>query len=340
MNRIWQFTFVLVVAVVIATIGSHLLIDWTKIKTTVSEPFVFGKPNGQPPAFKAGSSLSDYDIDWNKIAEQTHTEIRAWGVARGSPYEFQQLQKQVPQARTTYIVISAFDMDEANVSDFRAALVPLSETIKSLIAIHAGWSYSKRAISEYPFSWLRALFPTIGRSRDIMGLINKRIHGLLHHSAESSDTPAGPILEVGKEKVADSYRLQHIESLSQSELAGIIASTRASFQGKDAFNGQKFQAFLRMLQYGCERGPTIVVVVPVSSWYSKQFMTSELSNEFEGAIAEAQHRYPKVEWLRLDRVAGLDSGSNFCDIVHMNVYGDQKTTGIVEAWLKQSPHQL
>ena len=95
-----------------------------------------------------------------------------------------------------------------------------------------------------------------------------------------------------------------------------------------------------MLQYGDARGRTVVIVVPVSASYSKEFVTPELSNEFEGAIADAQHRYPKVQWLRLDHVPGLDSGSNFCDIVHMNVDGDKKTTGLVQAWLNQSPDQL
>jgi hypothetical protein len=342
MSRTWQFAFVLISATVIAAIGSHILIDWTRIKTTVIEPFVFGKPNGQPPAFKAGSSLSDYDIDWNVIAAQTQTEILAWGVAAGSPYEFEEIQKKVPQAKTTYIVISVYDMDEANVSDFRAALVPLSETIESLREIHAGWAYSRRAISEYPMTWLRPLFPTVGRSRAIMGLIHERIHGLLHHSkdppktaADPPQTVAGPILDVGKEKVADSYRLQNIADLSKSEVIGKFAATRASFQGKEAFNGQKFHALLKMVQYGCERGRTIVVVVPVSSTYLNGFITPELENEFEAAIAVAKYQYPKVEWLRLDQVPGLDSGSNFCDLVHMNVSGDKTTTGIVQARLNQ-----
>ncbi|HEV2328934.1 MAG TPA: hypothetical protein VGY56_09130, partial [Verrucomicrobiae bacterium] len=207
MSRSFQLVSILVIAVVIAAAGSHLLTDWTRIHTRVIEPLVFGEPNGKPPAFRAGSSLSDYDIDWNAIAAQTHTEILAWGVAGGSPYEFQQIQKKVPEARTTYIVISAYDMDEANVSDFRAALVPLNETIKSLWAIHAGWDYSKRAISGYPMTWLRVLFPTIGRSRAMMGRLHQQIEGLLTHTADPPPMPSGPRLDVGKEKVVDSYRL-------------------------------------------------------------------------------------------------------------------------------------
>lgn len=335
MKHIWQFAVVLVAATTIATLGSHLLADWVNLKTTISEPLVFGDPNGRPPAFRSGSSLSDYGINWNTIASQTHTEILAWGVAAGSPYEFEQFQKKVPEAQTTYIVISAYDMDEANISDFRAALVPLSETINSLMAIHASWSYSKRAISEYPMTWFRILFPTLGRSRGIMGRLHEKIHGLFTHKVDPPETEAGPVLEVGKEKVVDSYRLQKISDWSKSELIGKLAAMRASFQGRDSFNGQKFQAFLRMLQFGCNRGPTIVVVMPVSSSYSRELITADLAHQFESAISMAQNRYPKVEWLRLDQVPGLGKDDNFCDLVHMNAYGRKTTTETFQAWLAQ-----
>lgn len=338
MSRTWQLIFVLVVATIIVAICSHLLIGWTRIKTTVTEALVFGQPNGKPPAFQAGSSLSDYDIDWNRIAAQTDTEILAWGVAAGSPYEFEQLQKKVPQARTTYIVVSVFDMDEANISDFRANLVPLSDAIESLREIHADWNDSERAIGEYPMTWLRTLFPTIGRSRAIMGLIHEKIHGMFHHSVDAPEAVAGPVLDVDKEKVADSYRTQSLATWSNSEIASKLAAMRASFQGKDAFNGQKFHSLVKMMQYGCQRGRTIVVVVPISRSYANEFVTAELSRQFEASIVEAQRQCPRAEWLRLDQAPGLDADSNYCDIVHMNVNGQKKATGMFQAWLSSSSH--
>lgn len=336
MNCGGQLAIAVVVAVVIAIVGSHWLANWANIKTTVSEPLVFGMSNGKPPAFRAGSSLSDYGLDWNVIAAQTQTQILAWGVAGGSPYEFEQFQKKVPQARTTYIVVSAYDMDEANVSDFRAALVPLSDTIESLREMHAGWSYSKRAISQYPMTWLRILFPTLGRSRGVMGRIHEKIQMLLHHSAAPSETEAGPILDVSKEKVADNYRIQRIEDWSKSEMLSKVAAMRASLQGSGAFDGQKLQAFLRMLQYGCQRGSTIVVVMPVSASYSMAFVSPELEAQFETTMNDAQRQYPQAKWLRLDQVPGLNSDQNFCDLVHMNVYGRQTATEKFQAWLKQA----
>jgi hypothetical protein len=170
-----------------------------------------------------------------------------------------------------------------------------------------------------------------------MGLIHERIHGLLHHSADPPGMP-GPILDVGKEKVADSYRLQNIADSSRSDITGKLVALRTAYEGDEGFNGQKFQAFLNMLQYGCERGRTIVVVVPLSSSYLKEFITPELNNEFEAAITNAQHQYPKVKWLRLDQVAGSESDSNFCDIVHMNADADMKATAILGSWLNRLPH--
>ena len=326
MSRGSQLAFVLIAATVIAAIGSHLVVDWLKLKVKSSEPLIFGKPNGDPPAFRAGSSLADYQIKWERIAAQTDTEIKAWGVAGGSPYEFEQFQKKVPEARTTYIVISAYDMDEANICDFRAALVPLSDTIETLWAAHAGWNYSTRAFSQYPTTWLRTLFPTLGFSRDIMGRMRERLAKLVKPSDEPSETVAGPTLEVGKEKVIDNYRLQKLSDWSESQMIGKLVAMRASFQGGDAFNGPKCFAFLKMLQYGCQRGPTIVIVVPESTSYSKYFMTPRLTQQFEAALANARRQYPKVEWLRLDQVPGLAADQNFCDLVHMNVFGQKIAT--------------
>jgi hypothetical protein len=339
MRRSSQLVFVFIAATVIAAIGSHLVVDWLKLKVKSSEPLTFGNPNSNPPAFRAGSSLADYQIKWEQIAAQTGTEIKAWGIAGGSPYEFEQFQKKVPEARTTYIVISAYDMDEANICDFRAALVPLSDTIESLWAIHADWDYSAQAISQYPMTWLRTVFPTLGFSRDIMGRIRERMVKLLRPSNAPSETMAGPTLAVGKEKVVDNYRLQKVSDWSESQILDKLVAMRAGFQGRDDFNGPKNLAFLKMLEYGCQRGPTIVIVVPESAAYSKYFMTPTLTLQYEAALADAHRQYPKVEWLRLDQVPGLASDHNFCDLVHMNVYGQTMATEDFLAWLKQPDHQ-
>lgn len=339
MKRSRQLAFVLIVTVMIAAMGSHLLASWLRIKTTASETFTFGKSNGKPPAFRSGSSLSDYGISWPQISTQLDLEIKAWGVAGGSPYEFEQFQKQVPEARTTFIVVSAYDLDEAMICDFRAAIVPLGQTIQMLRQTHTDWKDSKSALSQYPMTWLRTLFPTLGRSRGIMGKLRENMLKLVKPSARASETEAGPTLDIGKEKVVDAYRLQKVSDWSQSQMIDKITALRAGFQSRQGFNGAKRLAFERMLQYGIQRGRTIVMVLPVSPAYSKEFMSSELVQEFEAALAGAQHDAPRTEWLRLDQLPGLAANENFCDLVHMNVFGKQIATTAFQSWLNQSTPQ-
>jgi hypothetical protein len=334
-----QLAFVLIVATVIAAIGSHLVAGWLKIKTKASEPFTFGKSNGNPPAFLSGSSLADYGISWEQISTQLDLEIKVWGIAGGSPVEFERFQKQVPEARTTFIVVSAYDLDEAMICDFRAAIVPIGQTIKTLGETHADWKDSKRALSQYPMTWLRTLFPTLGRSRGLMGKLRENVARLVKPSARSSETEAGPTLDFGKEKIVDEYKLEKISDWSESKMIGKFAAMRAGIQSSQAFNGPKSLAFASMLQYGGQRGPTIVIVLPVSSAYSKEFISPELARQFEAALAGAQHGAPKTEWLRLDQLPGLGSDENFCDLVHMNVFGQKIATEAFQAWLKQPAHQ-
>jgi hypothetical protein len=334
-----QLVLVLIVAVMIAVIGSHLLASWLKIKTNASEPFTFGKPNGNPPAFLSGSSLADYGISWEQISTQLDLEIKVWGVAGGSPYEFEQFQKEVPDARTTFIVVSAYDLDEAMVCDFRAAIVPLGQTIQTLRETHTDWTDSKRQLSQYPMTWLRTLFPTLGRSRGIMGKLRENVVNLIKPSAASPGTEAGPTLEFGKEKAVDPYKLQKVSDWSESKILGKLVAMRMGFQGSEGFNGPKNLALERMLQYAVQRGRTVVIVLPVSPAYSKEFMSPELVQKFEAALARAQHDAPAAEWLRLDQLPGLASNENFCDTVHMNIFGKQITTAAFQAWLKQAALQ-
>jgi hypothetical protein len=338
-NRGLQLVFVLTVAVVIAATGSHWLTGWLKIKTKAAQPVTIGKPNGKPPAFLAGSSLADYGISWDQISTQADTEIKVWGIAGGSPVEFEQFQKQVPEARTTFIVVSVYDLDEAMICDFRAELVPLSRTIQTLMAIHADWSYSERALSQYPMTWLRTLFPTLGRSRGLMGLMRFKIIDLAKTSSPTSATQAGPTIRFGKGTTDDEYRQQRLSDWSGSKIISKLVAMRDDFQGSQSFNGPKRLAFERMLQYAGQRGRTIVIVLPVSPAYSKEFMSPALVREFEAALTDAQHSAPRSEWLPLDQLPGLASNENFCDLIHLNVFGNRIATEALQTRLQQPPYQ-
>lgn len=340
MKRGIQLLLVFLAATFIAAVVSHGLASWLKVHTKASDPITYGEPNGKPPAFMSGSSLAGFGIDWDQIGKATDTEIKTWGIAGGSPVEFEQFQKKLPDARATYIVVSAYDLDEANFCDFRAALVPLRDTVETLVAVHTDWTYSQRALSQYPMTWLRVLFPTLGRSRGIMGLVHDRVAVSLKHGAgDPAQTEAAPILEVGKEKVVDNYRLQRLSDWPETQIFSKRLALRASFQGADGFDGPKRLAFERMIQYGCKKGRTVVIVLPVSSSYSKEFMSPDMVQKFEAALAAAQQNAAGAEWLRLDQVPGVTSDDNFCDLVHLNFGGQKLATGMLQARLKQLAHQ-
>src|SRR5262245_40258690 len=123
MNRVRELALILALAIVIAASGSHLIANWLQIKTTAAEVFRIGNSNVQSKAFLAGSSLATYGMSWDLIAKRLDLEVNVWGIAGSSPYEWERFQKLVPEARVTFIVVSAYDLDEGLTCDFRAALV-------------------------------------------------------------------------------------------------------------------------------------------------------------------------------------------------------------------------
>ncbi len=165
---------------------------------------------------------SGLDLPWRTMAlygrrlrTRLDLEIKAWGIAGGSPYEFEQFQKQVPEARTTFIVVSTYDLDEAMICDFRANIVPISQTIKTLWANPRGLeSIRNIALSQYPMTWLRTLFPTLGRSRGIMGKLRK-VWQAGSSLRPRSETLAGPVMKLGKGAGDDEYTLAKNKRLVQ-----------------------------------------------------------------------------------------------------------------------------
>lgn len=335
----WQFAIVSALALFIASICSHLMVSWVKVRTTAGEAYIVGRSSENPPAFLAGSSLAAYGISWEQITNQLHVEIRTWGIAGGSPYEWEQFQDRVPDARTTFLVVSAYDLDEGIICDFRAELVPLRQTINALRDIHANWAYTKQALSQYPIAWLRTPFPTLGRSRGILGDLRIKIQNIRTPSANGLKESAGPTITFGKGNPDDEYKKQKISDWNASEIVRKTSAMRAGIQEEHSFNGLKMRSLERMLQYADQRGRTIVVVLPVSPIYSKEFLPDELMKEFEGALLDLQRRNSRAEWLRLDQIPELVSDQNFCDLVHMNVFGQKIATAALRDRLgPHSPH--
>ncbi len=336
MNRRIQLGLVLIAATLLAAAGSHLVVACLKMNSSGVGHSVVGKSFGNPPAFLGASSIGGYGIAWDQIAGEMGTEIRCWGSVGATPIELEQLQKKVPEARTTFIVVSTRDLDEASTCEFRAAIVPLNQAIASLRAEHADWQYVKRVLGQYPVTWLQVLFPTLGRSHAIMGTAFMRVQDLLRHSARKSATLAGPVLKFGKVPASDEYASQKLSDWPRSKVISKLVSMGVEMHGPHSFAGPIHRALERMLQYANQRGQTVVLVMPMSASYNQEYVPPELARQFEAALDELQGRNPQTEFLRLDQVPGVSSDENFCDLVHMNPAGQKLATEALQAWVKRS----
>ncbi len=340
MSRSGRFLLALLVAVAIAAVGSHGVAAWLKVKTRAAEPFTLGQPGSNPPAFLAASSVGGYGILWDQIAGSLDAQIKTWGIAGGTPIEFEQFQKLVPGAKTTFIVVSTYDLDESLHCDFRAAIVPLGQTIAALKDEQADWNYAESVLSQYPLTWLRTLFPTLGRSRGLMGAARLRLQELVRKSAGATGGPVGPAIKFGKGAADDQYTEQRLSDWPPAEVLNKLVAMQVDFQGAHSFAGPKTRALERMLDYAHARGErAIVVVMPISGPYTREFVAPELARQFEATLARVQGHVPGTELVRLDLVPGLGVDEHFCDLVHMNVVGQKLATEALAAQLRAPAHQ-
>lgn len=333
-SRVKQLAFVLAAAVALASAGSHLLVRWLKIETRTGQPWSVGSTNGKPMAFMAGSSLAGDGISWSRVAARIEQRIGGWGVAGASPYEMELLQRRMPEATWTFIVISAYDMNEASLSDFRADVVPAGHALRELVATRASWPYSKRVMTQYFVCWLRKLFPTIGRSRGVMGELRTRIGALLGRKPAESE--AGPALALGEGIPEKSYKQARVGDWPEATVIRKVEAMRTAFLNEQSFDGVKKRALQRMIQQGHQQGRVAVVVLPVSPIYAQKFLTGTTGKEFEQSLSELRQSVPQALWVRLDQSTALASNDYFWDLVHMNPDGQALATEELLTALRQA----
>ena len=326
-----QFVIIMCAVATITAIVSHSFVSWLRIETRSGGYWSVGRETARQSAFLAGSSLAGDGLSWRKISDELNLRIEGWGVAGSSPCEWEQFQQLATQTKLTILVVSPYDLNEYFLSDFRADVVPLRQTINDLLDSRADWSFWKRVLSQYPRKYLRIVYPTAGRSVGVMAGVRdeltKAVQVVIPIQSE-----AVPTLSFTENASTQDYHREKISNWSSGRMLRRLAEMRGASQGKHAFNGPKKLAFFRMLRQAQQRGRTVVVVFPVSPIYAKEFLTSEVNREFEAALIEVQHSAPEASWIRLDQVKELNSNEYFWDFVHMNSYGQTIAT---EAFLPQ-----
>jgi hypothetical protein len=326
MSRRQQLLLIISVVIVLTAAASHGLMAWLKIETSFGQHWVIGPNRQGRRVFVAGSSLAGDGIAWRRLSESMNWRIEGWGVAGSSPPEWEQYQPLATDTDLTILVVSPYDLNEQFLSDFRAAIVPLPQTAVDLWRSETDWSFRKRLVSSYPLNYLRLLYPTAGRSDGVIGGVREEFGALVTRAiSQSADNEAGPTLSFDGEGIQD-YKKETIANWSPGRLLRRLTELRTASQGSHAFNGPKRLAFLRMLYHGQRQGTLIIVVLPVSPPYGKEFMTIGVQQAFEALLQEGQRQAPDAAWIRLDKVTDLHSERYFWDLVHMNVDGQEIAT--------------
>jgi hypothetical protein len=279
----------------------------------------------RPLALAEGSSLMLDGLSWARISKDFGQGIENWFVAGSSPSEWEPLQRRASHARLTFIVVSAYDLNEHFLCDFRAEVVPLNQSVKDLWQSGTDWPFAKRVLSQYPLQALRFLFPTLGRSDGVMVGVREKLSELLRPWVKL-DNEAGPTVGSGSDPASEEVKTGRVTDWSKARRLRRLTLMRSACQGKHTFEGSKKLAFLRMLQRARQQGRVVVAVLPVSPIYSEEFLAAGASEQFEKSLADLERRVPQAHWVHLETLPALNSNEYFWDFVHMNADGQRIAT--------------
>jgi hypothetical protein len=301
-------------ALLLASLGTHFLVGALGIQTKAASKKHFGNVNRRALALISGSSLTYDGVDWNQVADFLGLAIESWPVPGSSPAEWEQLQLRSPQAKTTFVGISLYDLNEAWLCDFRADLVPFHQTLADLWHSGSDLDSARRVWSCYPRAWVRPLFPTAGRSqRVIFGLRDTAVK-LLGGSSVNLDSDT-------RLRLATDYTSEaKISDWPNDRLLRRLAAMRTA-QGEPGFFGSKHAALRRLLQRARRQGAVVVVVLPVSPPYAAELLSEHDIQQFEASLADVRQSAPQASWVRLDKLPALHSADYFYDLVHLNMQG-------------------
>jgi hypothetical protein len=315
--------------VALSSLASHVAIYLLKIRVEYSGYHQYGAPNRSPATVLHGSSLAYDGLDWGKISQACGSPIETWATPGSSPAEWEIEHRRSKAATRTIIVVSPYDLNEYWLCDFRADIVPLNRTVGDLWHIGADWQFCKRILSQYPMMLVRRVFPTVGRSDGVMTGIRDELQKLAGRgSSDSSEST----------KFANSDTSESKERVSEwpaAKLQRRMSLMRTRCQGKHAFNGPKNMALQRLLQQAGRHGEIMLIVMPVSPLYHKEFLEPKVLRGFEEKVAELQHCCPQVTLVRVDKLPALEDNDMFKDSVHLNMYGQQIATSALLSRLQK-----
>ncbi len=326
-----RLALIVLAATAIASFASHAAVHWLKIRAGYGGYQRYGPEDQHATTVLHGSSLAYDGIDWSRISQVLGGAIESWATAGSSPAEWEYQRVRSPTVRRAIIVVSPYDLNEYWLCDFRADIVPVAAAIRDLQYCGPDGQLCKRILSQYPQMLVRELFPTAGRSDGVMVGIRASLYGIANRGA-SEDAEEGPVFGSGHASESE----QALGDWPAARLQRRLALMRTGFQGRHWFAGPKSKALMRLLEQSELQGDTMIVVMPVSPTYRKEFLSPKVAEEFEEALAQLQARDPHLPLIRLDRLPTLASDAMFSDLVHLNKFGQEIATAAFVERLKEA----
>ncbi len=313
-----QLTFIIIVTFLISSFGSHIIVRWLRIKSEAVFYRHYGSSEQQVVKFVHGSSLAFDGLNWNLIAEELGFQIKNASSLGSSPAEWEFLHRLSAETRGGFIVVSPYDLNEYWLSDFRADIVPLTQTVTDLWGSSADWDFSKRILTQYPIAAVRLVFPTVGRSDGVMVGLRAQIHKITSR-ANAQDVSQG--------KHSSRPELQErVSDWQEGRLLRRLALLRAACEGKHSFDGPKKRALARLVELTVNKEFTILVVLPVPPIYQQEFLTTDVLQQFDSSLSELQMSNPNLKIVRIDKHKELFDNKFFYDLMHLNMYGQAIAT--------------
>lgn len=279
----------------------------------------YGAADASPVASLVGSSLTYDGVDWREVASKLGGTIESWPIPGSSPSEWEQMLARRSGPGVTFVGVSLYDLNEAWLCDFRPNIVPVGQTISDLRESGSDLVFSRRLLNGYTLAAVRTVFPTAGRADRVIFGVRDNARAVLGRQATRDET--APLRLAG-----DYTSEERLSDWPRDRFLRRLASMR-QVQGAPAFFGPKHLALRRMVQEALERGPVFVIVLPVSRAYREHLMAPGDIARFEASLNALGGAVPGVRWVRLDRLASLESDDLFYDLVHLNMQGRRIASG-------------
>jgi hypothetical protein len=179
--------------------------------------------------------------------------------------------------------------------------------------------------------YIRAVFPTAGRSMAVMVGIRTELRVLLRRQSDSGDETERPTLSS-----QSNPHQEGIDHWSPARRLRNLGAMRSQTSGALVYGGQKWHSLLRYVERGSQSGKVILVVIPESPTYRAELVAPNALQQFDARLTELKKRFPDLVCIRLDQVPELNSDALYWDLVHLNAPGQEIATQVLLARLKEA----